>query len=261
MLTTMLMRARSERLRTPVLAVRLRARVLAVIAAAFFAGALALAPATGVSAHDYLVDSSPAADSVQSTALKDVSLTFDDLVLDLSGNGSSSLLQVTGPDGATTHFETGCTSVSGRIVTAPVALGASGTYTVTWQIVSADGHTVSGSYTFDYRPPAGTKEAEGAANRPACGAADPGADTDSGAATNAPSTRAPGTAGTTNSNAPSSASADSASLGIVITIAAIIIGLAVIGVLIILVTSRRRPRHPDSDADASEDSDQSTHDD
>ncbi|HEY5223170.1 MAG TPA: copper resistance protein CopC, partial [Microbacteriaceae bacterium] len=98
-------------------------RIFATVAAAFVACGLALAPAASASAHDYLVDSTPKAGSVQTTPLKTVSLTFDDIVLDLSGNGSSALLQVTGPDGANTHFETGCPTIAGRVVSAPVALG------------------------------------------------------------------------------------------------------------------------------------------
>ncbi|MEO8907186.1 MAG: copper resistance CopC family protein [Microbacteriaceae bacterium] len=200
-----------------------RSRILAAVAAAFIAGALALIPAAGASAHDYLVDSTPKANSVQTAPLNKISLTFDDIVLDLAGDGSSSLLQVTGPDGANTHFETGCPTVLGRVVTAPVALGPSGKYIITWQIVSADGHTVSNSLDFTYSPPAGTTEAKGTSSRPQCGRTS----SESGAATSTPAAQ---TSGASNSS----------SLGIVVTIGAVIIGLAVIGVITVLVTGRRR---------------------
>jgi methionine-rich copper-binding protein CopC len=218
------------RTRTPGLG-GIRNRMLAVAAAALAAFALALVPAAGASAHDYLVDSTPKADSTQTTPLKEVSLTFDDIVLDLSHNGSSALLQVTGPDGR--HFETGCPTIEGRTVSAPVALGTAGKYTVTWQVVSADGHTVSNSLTFDYQPPAGASAADGTTSRPACG---PGAATDKASqesAGRAPASQAPATGSR-------AAASDAGALTIVITIACIIVGLAIVGVVIVLVTARRR---------------------
>jgi methionine-rich copper-binding protein CopC len=218
----------------------IRNRMLAVAAATFVACALALVPATGASAHDYLVDSTPKADSIQTTPLKQVTLTFDDVVLDLSHNGSSALLQVTGPDGSGSnsgerHFETGCPTIEGRTVSAPVALGADGNYTITWQIVSADGHTVSNSITFTYQPPAGTAAANGTSSRPECGR---GAATDQAsqpAAGQAPARQVPATGS-------QAATSDSGALGIVITIACIIVGLAIVGVVIVVLTARRRQK-------------------
>jgi methionine-rich copper-binding protein CopC len=209
----------------------MRRRLLSAIFAVIAVAALALVPAAGASAHDYLVDSSPKADSTQTTPLKQVSLTFDDIVLDLSGDGSSSLVQVTGPDGSSRHFETGCPKISGRVVTVPVALGRDGKYLVTWQIVSADGHTVSNSIAFTYRAPAGTAAASGSTSRPTCGRAVGGSGT-AGAATPAP----------TASSSSQSSSSSSAALGIVIAIAAVIVGLAIVGVVVIVLTGRRRPR-------------------
>ena len=214
-------------------------RSLTTVAAALGASALALAlallPAAGANAHDYLISSSPAANSTQTAPLTKVTLTFDDVVLDLAHNGSSALLQVTGPDGAKRHFETGCPTIAGRQVSTAVALGAAGTYTVTWQIVSADGHTVSDSIAFTYQPPAGTTAAAGTTNRPACGHATSGSSQATGAASSDASGR-------------TTSASDSGSLDIVITIAVIIVGLAVIGVVIVLVTARRRPpRAPEDD--------------
>ena len=140
-------------------------------------GVLALAPAAGASAHDFLVQSSPAANSVQTTPIAEVSLTFNDRVLDLTGDGSSALAQVIGPKGK--HFETACPSILDRTVTVPVALGGEGKYTVTWQIVSADGHTVSDSIVFEYRPDAAATSATGRTGRPRCG-------TDAGTSTAVP---------------------------------------------------------------------------
>jgi methionine-rich copper-binding protein CopC len=186
------------------------------IAASTAIGVLTAAPA---SAHDYLVNSSPKAGSVQTTPIDSVRLTFDDVVLSLSTTGPSALLQVTGPDGASTHFETGCPSVSDRNVTAPVDLGGAGTYRVTWQVVSADGHVVSDSIEFTYRPPAGTKESAGSATSACKGAA----------STAAPAATAGTAQGTVNSGA----------LVIVVVIVAAIVVLALVAVLVIVLTRRR----------------------
>ncbi|MHA7985217.1 copper resistance CopC family protein [Rathayibacter sp. CAU 1779] len=193
------------------------AAAVVALAAAAAIGVLTSAPA---SAHDYLVDSSPKAGSTQTTPLDSVRLTFDDVVLDLAQTGPGALLQVTGPDGASTHFETGCPKVQDRDVTAPVALGGPGKYLVTWQIVSADGHVVSDSITFTYAPPAGTKAAKGSADS-AC----------KGAGATSTARAGAGTAqGTVNSGA----------IVVVVVIAVAIVVLALIAVLVLVLTRRRR---------------------
>jgi copper resistance protein C len=184
--------------------------------------ALVIIPATSASAHDYLVDSSPEPNSVQTTPIHKVRLTFDDIVLNLSHDGSSALLQVTGPNAAQRHFETGCPTILDRDVTAPVALGGPGKYTVTWQIVSADGHTVSNSIVFTYRPPAGAPEAKGTTSRPVCGKNGDGASTQAAV---------PITPTQTN---------DSGNLGLVVGIGVGIGVLAIGAVVVIIVTSRRK---------------------
>ncbi|MDR6972397.1 copper resistance protein CopC [Leifsonia shinshuensis] len=215
-------------------------RLLAATAGLVAAVALALAPVAAADAHDYLVSSDPAADATVTAPLSAMTLTFNDRVLDLSGKGSTNLLTVTGPDSGTRHFETGCATVADTALTAPVALGGAGRYTVTYQIVSADGHTVSSSYAFTYQPPAGATAAAGSEGSP-CGAtgsteagSSPGAGGSSAGAT-PPATAAASTAQPTT---PASTGTD---LGLVIGIAIGIVVLAVIGVAIVLLTSRRRP--------------------
>lgn len=202
-------------------------RGLLGIGAAVAALAIALAPAAGASAHDYLVSSDPAAGSTISAPLDTVKLTFNDRVLDLSGNGSSTLLTVTGPGGK--HFETGCATVSDRDVTAPVALGGAGGYTITYQVVSADGHTVSSSLAFTYQPAAGTHEAAGSTS-PGC----------KGAAPESAASSPASTASTAPASSQSAAAAGGPDLGVVIGIAIAIVVLAVAGVVIVILTSRRR---------------------
>ncbi|MFF1571646.1 copper resistance protein CopC [Leifsonia sp. NPDC058292] len=224
----------------------IRPRALgASIAALGLAAALALLPAAGATAHDYLVSSDPAADSTVSTALDKVSLTFNDRVLDLSGDGSSSLVTVTGPDASTRHFETGCATTADTTVSAPVALGGAGKYTITYQIVSADGHTVSNSLAFSYQPPAGATPAEGTESS-ACGTSS-AAPTPSGEVTTQATDPAAGVVPTESagSSKPIAKAGDSNNLGLVIGIAVGIVVLAIIGVLIVVLTSRRRGSKPD----------------
>jgi methionine-rich copper-binding protein CopC len=135
------------------------------------AGVLATIQASSASAHDYLVSSSPAAGSTLSAPIDSVSMTFNDLVVDFSHDGTSAIVQVTGPDADTRQFETGCATIAGRTITAPVMLGASGRYTVTWRVASADGHPASGHITFNYLAPANSVPALGLADGTSCAAA------------------------------------------------------------------------------------------
>jgi len=218
----------------------MRTGLLAAAAGIAAATALVLLPAAAADAHDYLVGSDPAANATVTTPLDTVTLTFNDRVLDLSGNGSTNLLTVTGPGAEKTHFETGCATAADTKLSVPVALGTAGDYTVTYQIVSADGHTVSSSYGFRYEPPAGTAAAKGSAASP-CGAEGAGSASTSptaGAAAPGPSS-APATAAA--STPQPTAASNGTDLGLVIGIAIAIVLLAVVGVVIVLLTARRKP--------------------
>lgn len=175
---------------------------------------LALAPAPAASAHDYLVSSTPAANATVTSSVPTVSLTFDDIVLDDGGHGA--LVQVT--DAAGRNFETGCASVDGRTVSAPVALGEPGPYRVTWQVVSADGHPVSDSIQFTYRgPKAGTGRS--------------GPLHECGTSVTAQAARA--------TDAPAQASVSSSTL-VIIAIAGGVVILALVAVVLVIVLSGRR---------------------
>lgn len=122
-------------------------------------------PVPPASAHDELQSSTPKAGSTITQAPPRVSVTFEEAVLDY-GRGTT-LLQVTGPGGR--HYETGCAAGGDRTVSAPVRLGGAGRYTVTWRVVSGDGHPVSDSISFTYRPAAGAPASSGSPSGPDCG--------------------------------------------------------------------------------------------
>ena len=131
-------------------------------------------------AHNYVVGTTPAAGSVVTEQPGVVSVTTNDNLLDLSGEGTGSAIQVSGPADAPRYYGDGCATVSGPTLATEVELGAAGEYTVVWQTVSTDGHSISDTFTFTWQPDATQVLAEGSAAAPECatgGSADP-ADTD-----------------------------------------------------------------------------------
>ncbi|MEU0059304.1 copper resistance protein CopC [Streptomyces sp. NPDC006334] len=126
---------------------RLRTLVLLLLAVA---GAL-LAAAGPASAHAALTGSDPAQGTVVDKAPTQVSLTFSEQV---AMSGAS--LRVLDPKG--TRVDTGePTNVSGTTYAVRLHPGLpDGTYTVTYQVVSADSHPVAGAYTFSIGAPSAT---------------------------------------------------------------------------------------------------------
>jgi len=118
-----------------------RRAVLAIVA--FLVAVCGVIPAA--QAHDYLVSSTPTANGSVATAPTKVTLTFNDIVLSRPARPQ---VTVKGPDGR--YYETGCGTVADRVVTTPIELGPTGRYTITWRIVSADGHPVSDTISFSY---------------------------------------------------------------------------------------------------------------
>ncbi|WP_230195254.1 copper resistance CopC/CopD family protein [Streptomyces coriariae] len=132
---------------TLTIAPRVRMLVLLFLAVT---GAL-LAGAGPASAHAALTGSDPAQGVVVDKAPTQVSLTFSETV---SMNDDS--LRVLDPKG--TRVDTGKPSeVSGTTYAVPLHSGLpDGTYTVTYQVVSADSHPVAGAYTFSIGSPSET---------------------------------------------------------------------------------------------------------
>ncbi|MFJ9021712.1 copper resistance CopC/CopD family protein [Streptomyces sp. NPDC102259] len=132
---------------TQTIAPRVRTLVLLFLAVT---GAL-LAGAGPASAHAALTGSDPAQGVVVDKAPTQVSLTFSETV---SMNDDS--LRVLDPKG--TRVDTGKPSeVSGTTYAVQLHSGLpDGTYTVTYQVVSADSHPVAGAYTFSIGSPSKT---------------------------------------------------------------------------------------------------------
>jgi copper resistance protein C len=176
-----------------------------VLAVLVLAVGMLLGSATAAQAHTALASTNPAEGSTLTGPLPAVELTFTGQVLVRE-------VTVTGPAGASAA--TGPATASGAVVSQPVTLDAAGTYTVGYAVTSSDGHTVDGSLTFTYAPPAAV-------------------------ASTAPATPSP----TAAAPQPSEASAESpapASVGVPLWLVAVVAGLVVAAA--VLVGRRLRSR-------------------
>jgi methionine-rich copper-binding protein CopC len=138
-------------------------------AAAVVVAALGLSAAPA-SAHNYPVAYAPAEGAVVTEQPGVFSVTTNDNLLLLSEAGGGMGLQVTGPAGAEhpLYYGDGCVTVFGPTIEATAELGEPGVYTVIWQVVSTDGHPVSGEFTFTWQPAAGQQLGDGSATPPDC---------------------------------------------------------------------------------------------
>ncbi|MDQ1046940.1 copper resistance CopC/CopD family protein [Streptomyces sp. V4I2] len=132
---------------TPTIAPRVRTLVLLLLAAA----GLLLAGAAPASAHAALTGSDPQQGVVVDKAPTQVSLTFSEPV-----STSADSLRVLDPKGAPVQRGTP-SNVSGTTYAVQLHSGLpDGTYTVTYQVVSADSHPVAGAFTFSVGAPSST---------------------------------------------------------------------------------------------------------
>ncbi len=121
-------------------------RRLAAIASAglLLAGMALTAIFTGpvASAHATRVSAEPVDNAVLTTGPDRVSATFNERL-----QTTFAAMTVVGPDG--NLWSTGETNVQGAVVGVGLRpLGPAGTYTVNYRVTSADGHVVSGSWSF-----------------------------------------------------------------------------------------------------------------
>lgn len=116
--------------------------LLRVFVCALACAAVALTATPFASAHTVLMSTDPAADATLAAGPDTVSATFNE---DLQP--SFAAMTVVGPDA--NLWSVGDPRVSGAVVSVPLRpLGPSGRYTVNYRVTSADGHVVSGSWSF-----------------------------------------------------------------------------------------------------------------
>ena len=121
--------------------------------------ALLLVPATPAAAHAVLVSSSPAASAVVPEAPAQVVITFSEGVRKVPGK-----VRVIAPDGS--RADRGEPTFQGAEVTIPVDPSAGrGTYLVSYRVISADSHPVSGAFTYSVGAPSEPPTDSGTDNR------------------------------------------------------------------------------------------------
>lgn len=125
-------------MRTPV------ARLLALLVTTCTLALFSTAPAL---AHDSIISSDPADGAALTASPAQVALTFTD---EIQAVGS----QVVVADAAGTQVAAGAPAVVGTGATLPLPALADGAYTVTWRVVSSDGHPIDGTFTFSVADPA-----------------------------------------------------------------------------------------------------------
>lgn len=143
------------------------AKPAAGVAALALVGGLVVLGAAPAFAHSYLVASTPAADSVVTDLPTEFSVTANEPLLDLAGDASGFAIQVV--DAAGRFYGDGCLTVSGSTLSMGATLGEPGDYRLYWQVVSADGHPVSGDFGFSWAPDDPSLTTEGVGAPPVCG--------------------------------------------------------------------------------------------
>lgn len=130
--------------------------------AAWLLGGLLLFAGTAVaSAHAARIATDPLDTASVTTGPARVSATFNERM-----QPSFAAMTVVGPDG--NLWSTGDPQVEGAVVSVAVLpLGPTGTYTVNYRATSADGHVVSGSWSFALTQPGSGQPGPSAAAGPA----------------------------------------------------------------------------------------------
>jgi len=189
-------------------------RITAVLVALVVAVPV-LGLAAPAQAHNYLVASTPADGETLTELPAEFSVTTNEALLSLDGSSAGFALEIRGDDGL--YFGDGCVRVEDATLSETAALGEAGDYTMLWQLISADGHTVSGEIGFNWAPADDAELSAGASSPATCG---------NGVA--APEASSPSVPRT------------NADLGDVLWIGGAIVALLVAGFVTFLVATRKR---------------------
>ncbi|WP_217180640.1 copper resistance CopC family protein [Streptomyces sp. AC495_CC817] len=118
-----------------------------IAAGALVAAVVILATAAPASAHDELIQSDPGVDDRLAAPPESVSLTFSADLLTLGDTTTGAVIVIADSEGR--DWSEGAAVVNGRTATAAVKPGMpEAGYQVRWQVVSSDGHPISGIVPF-----------------------------------------------------------------------------------------------------------------
>lgn len=120
-----------------------RSRRFSALIGLVITGALVLGVRAVAYAHATLVSSEPAAGSRLATSPSRARLVFSEQI-----EPTLAQLSLVVGDGSSTHLVVSGDPHDVHALVAPVSGLASGTYRLTWRVVSADGHPVGGSFVF-----------------------------------------------------------------------------------------------------------------
>ena len=121
-----------------------------------------IVPANASFAHTDVAVTTPAAGSTVQSGLIDVTVSFEDAIVNLDG---SSQIVITDADG--TEMIGSCVVVDKKVLTKQIAIYSPGVYNVAWRTVAEDGHPISGKFSFT-----STGEFESGDDYPTCAATD-----------------------------------------------------------------------------------------
>ena len=110
---------------------------------ALLLGGLSIAVATPAWAHDELIGADPSVNADVGALPAKITMTFSGVLMDEPG-----ATQVVVTDAAGTSLTDGDPTLDGTHLMQSLSGSASGPVTVTWRVVSSDGHPVAGQYTF-----------------------------------------------------------------------------------------------------------------
>ncbi|MFT2818351.1 copper resistance protein CopC [Leifsonia sp. A12D58] len=197
-------------------------------------GAVVVAAALGLTAapafaHNSVINTSPADGAVVTEQPGLFTVTTSDNLLDPGGAGTSMAMQISGPADAASplYYGDGCATVFGPTLEMSAQLGEPGEYTVMWQAVSTDSHTISGTFSFTWQPAKGQVLAAGSATPPVCGG------------TEAVGASPPATSSTS--------AATGAELADVLWIAGAVAAVLIAGIGTLLVVTRKKKGPPSAD--------------
>ncbi len=105
---------------------------------------LVFATALPVNAHSSLVSATPAENSVLKEFPSEISLTFNENLLEV-GEENPNTLRVSNGVGMAFNGEI---SVEGSTISAPLGITGNGTFLVRYRVVSQDGHVIENGYQF-----------------------------------------------------------------------------------------------------------------
>ncbi|WP_420111128.1 copper resistance CopC family protein [Pseudactinotalea sp.] len=126
---------------------------LTLVALVFATAVLTFAVPGAAQAHSELVSSTPSDGGTTSEIPTEIVLEFNENIQEIGNE-----IVVVDPEG--TPVADGEMVVDGPVVTQPISTGAAGEYTVTWRVVSADGHPISGEFTYELQAPTTVDETD-----------------------------------------------------------------------------------------------------